>query len=138
MTPATPQPYPAYRPSGVEWLDDVPTHWEVLPGRACYTSEQILNQGMVEKTVLSLSYGQIKIRPEEKLHGLVPASFETYQLVEPGDIICRPTDLQNDWNSLRFGLSRQRGIITSAYIFACRPVQNYPGVMAICFCTPMI
>ena len=38
------------------------------------------------------------------------------QLVEPGDIICRPTDLQNDWNSLRFGLSRYRGIITSAYM----------------------
>ena len=71
------RPYPAYTPSGVPWLGDVPTHWEVLPGRACYTSEQILNHGIVEKTVLSLSYGQIKIRPEEKLHGLVPASFET-------------------------------------------------------------
>ena len=116
MTPASLHPYPAYRLSGVPWLGDVPAHWEVLPGRACYTSEQILNQGMVEKTVLSLSYGQIKIRPEEKLHGLVPASFETYQLVEPDDIVCRPTDLQNDWNSLRFGLSRDRGIITSAYM----------------------
>ena len=112
----TPQPYPAYKPSANGWLGDVPRHWEVLPGRACYTSEQILNQGMLEKSVLSLSYGQIKIRPEEKLHGLVPASFETYQLVEPDDIVCRPTDLQNDWNSLRFGLSGHRGIITSAYM----------------------
>ena len=25
----TPRPYPAYRPSGVEWLGDVPEHWEV-------------------------------------------------------------------------------------------------------------
>ena len=110
------RPYPAYKPSGVPWLGDLPEHWEVLPGRACYTSEQILNQGMLEKSVLSLSYGQIKIRPEEKLHGLVPVSFETYQLVEPDDIVCRPTDLQNDWNSLRFGFSRHRGIITSAYM----------------------
>jgi type I restriction enzyme S subunit len=23
--------YPAYKPSGVEWLGEVPTHWEVLP-----------------------------------------------------------------------------------------------------------
>ena len=22
------QPYPAYKPSGVEWLGDVPAHWE--------------------------------------------------------------------------------------------------------------
>ena len=36
--------------------------------------------------------------------------------MEPDDIVCRPTDLQNDCNSLRFGLSRHRGIITSAYI----------------------
>ena len=111
-----PHPYPAYKPSGVPWLGDVPQHWEVLPGRVCYSSEQTLNIGMAEKTVLSLSYGKIKIRPEEKLHGLVPASFETYQLIEPGDIVCRPTDLQNDWNSLRFGFSRHNGIITSAYM----------------------
>ena len=26
----TGQPYPAYRPSGVEWLGDVPAHWEVV------------------------------------------------------------------------------------------------------------
>ena len=110
------EPYRAYRPSGVPWLGGVPAHWEVLSGRACYTSEQILNRGMLENTVLSLSYGRIRIRPEEKLHGLVPASFETYQIVEPGDIVCRPTDLQNDWNSLRFGLSQHRGIITAAYI----------------------
>ena len=36
--------------------------------------------------------------------------------MEPRDIIIRPTDLQNDWNSLRFGLSHNRGIITSAYL----------------------
>ena len=27
----TGQPYPAYKPSGVEWLGDVPEHWEVVP-----------------------------------------------------------------------------------------------------------
>ena len=116
MTSTPIHPYPAYKLSGVAWLGEVPAHWQVLSGRACYTSEKILNQGMLEKTVLSLSYGQIKVRPEEKLHGLVPTSFETYQLVEPDDIVCRPIDLQNDWNSLRFGLSRHRGIITSAYM----------------------
>ena len=27
----TGQPYPAYKPSGVEWLGEVPEHWEVVP-----------------------------------------------------------------------------------------------------------
>lgn len=110
------RPYPAYKPSGVEWLGDVPEHWDVKPGFAAYRAKQARNTGMAETTVLSLSYGRIVIKPPEKLHGLVPASFETYQIVEPGDIIIRPTDLQNDWTSLRVGLSRHRGIITSAYL----------------------
>jgi type I restriction enzyme S subunit len=109
-------PYPEYKDSGVPWLGEVPAHWQQLPGRACYREKKISNTGMKEMTVLSLSYGQIVVKPEAKLHGLVPASFETYQIVDPGDIIVRPTDLQNDWNSLRFGLSHHRGIITSAYM----------------------
>ena len=110
------KPYPAMEDSGVEWLGEVPSHWTRLPGRACYREKKIPNKGLTETTVLSLSYGHIVVKPPEQLHGLVPSSFETYQIVEPGDIIVRPTDLQNDWNSLRFGLSRNRGVITSAYM----------------------
>ncbi len=113
----TGQPYPAYKDSGVEWLGKVPEHWAVLPGRACFVEKpKEPNLGLRETTVLSLSYGRIVVKPPEKLHGLVPASFETYQVVDPLDIVVRPTDLQNDRNSLRFGLSRFRGIITSAYM----------------------
>jgi type I restriction enzyme S subunit len=109
-------PYPTYKDSGVPWLGRIPAHWRQIPGRACYREKKVSNTGLKETTVLSLSYGQIVVKPPEKLHGLVPASFETYQIVDPGDIIVRPTDLQNDWNSLRFGLNRHRGIITSAYM----------------------
>ena len=108
--------YPVYKDSGVPWLETVPEHWHVLPGRACFFGKKVPNKGMQESTVLSLSYGQIVIKPPEKLHGLIPEFFETYQIVEPSDIIFRPTDLQNDWVSLRFGISRNKGIITSAYM----------------------
>ena len=110
------KPYPAMKDSGVPWIGKMPSHWTRMPGRACYREEKVLNNGLMETIVLSLSYGEIVVKPPEKLHGLVPASFETYQIVNPGDIIVRPTDLQNDWTSLRFGLSRARGIITSAYM----------------------
>ncbi|GGL93013.1 hypothetical protein GCM10010840_33880 [Deinococcus aerolatus] len=109
-------PYPAMKDSGVPWLGQVPEHWDVVPALAAYKSRGIKNTGMVEKTVLSLSYGRIVIKPEEKLRGLVPESFETYQIVEPGNIIVRTTDLQNDKNSLRIGHAKDRGIITSAYL----------------------
>ncbi len=114
------KPYPAYKNSGVSWLGEIPAHWDIKPGLAAYQTKQQKNIGMIESTVLSLSYGRLVIKPPEKLHGLVPASFETYQIINPGDIVIRPTDLQNDWNTLRVALAHNRGIITSAYL-ALRP-----------------
>jgi type I restriction enzyme S subunit len=110
------KPYPAYKDSGVSWLGEVPEHWQTLPALAVYKPKLIRNIGMFENTVLSLSYGRIIVKPPEKLRGLVPESFETYQIVDPGNIIVRTTDLQNDKTSLRIGHSKNRGIITSAYM----------------------
>jgi type I restriction enzyme, S subunit len=108
--------YESYKDSGVEWLGEIPSHWELQPGRAYLKPQKVKNTGNKVNTVLSLSYGKIVIKPEEKLHGLVPESFETYQIVEPGNIIVRATDLQNDRTSLRIGLVEDKGIITSAYL----------------------
>ncbi|GHX39285.1 Type I restriction-modification system, specificity subunit S [Vibrio cholerae] len=108
--------YEAYKDSGVEWLGDIPSSWELKPGFVAFSENKRSNKGMKENTVLSLSYGNIVVKPEEKLVGLVPESFETYQLVEPDDIIVRCTDLQNDKVSLRTGLAKNKGIITSAYL----------------------
>ena len=73
--------YPAYKPSPAPWLDEVPAHWGIMPAFSVLREKQIKNKGMIENTVLSLSYGKIVIKPPEKLHGLVPESFETYQIV---------------------------------------------------------
>jgi type I restriction enzyme, S subunit len=102
--------------SNVPWLGEVPAHWQTLPAFAAYRPRQVKNTNMIEKSVLSLSYGRIIVKPPEKLRGLVPDSFETYQIVDPGNIIVRTTDLQNDHTSLRIGQSHHRGIITSAYM----------------------
>ena len=109
-------PYPEYKESGVSWLGQIPAHWEARPAFGAFVPNHERNRGMKEKTVLSLSYGRIVVKPAEKLHGLVPESFETYQIVNPGDIVLRTTDLQNDHTSLRVGMVRDRGIITSAYL----------------------
>ncbi|KCX91569.1 restriction endonuclease subunit S [Acinetobacter nosocomialis] len=102
--------------SGVEWIGEIPEHWEITVGMLAFSENKRRNKGMLEETVLSLSYGEIIIKPAEKLVGLVPESFETYQIVEPNDIIIRCIDLQNDKTSLRTGLSNYNGIITSAYL----------------------
>jgi len=110
------QAYADYKDSGVDWLGEIPAEWDVKPGMVAFTENKRNNKGMKQDRVLSLSYGNIIIKPKEKLVGLVPESFETYQIIEAGDIIIRGTDLQNDKTSLRTGLAKDDGIITSAYL----------------------
>ena len=110
------QRYPACKNSGVEWLGEIPEHWEILPGLSFIFENKDRNKGMIRNTVLSLSYGKIRIKGENELTGLVPESFETYQFVNKGDLIFRPTDLQNDTVSLRSSISEYEGIITNAYL----------------------
>jgi type I restriction enzyme S subunit len=107
--------YEATRPDEF-WSTTVPAHWQVMPGMAVLTENKARNTGLTESQVLSLSYGRVIIKPVEKQRGLVPDSYEGYQILEPGDIVIRPTDLQNDQRSIRVGRVRDRGIITSAYI----------------------
>ncbi|TYO98563.1 type I restriction enzyme S subunit [Geothermobacter ehrlichii] len=110
------KPYPKYKDSGVEWLGEVPEHWDIKPLLAVSVERKVKNTGNIENNVLSLSYGKIIRRSVDTDFGLLPASFETYQIIEPGDIILRLTDLQNDQRSLRTGCAKERGIITSAYL----------------------
>lgn len=102
--------------SGVDWLGRVPKHWDVRPLFAEFDEHCEKNVGLKETRLLSLSYGKIIEKDISRNEGLLPESFETYQIVEEGDIILRLTDLQNDQTSLRTGLVPFRGIITSAYV----------------------
>jgi type I restriction enzyme S subunit len=101
--------------SDITWVDTIPINWEEKPLIQYAYERCIKNVGMVEDNLLSLSYGKVIDKDINTTDGLLPASFEGYQIVEPGNIILRLTDLQNDHKSLRTGLVTRRGIITSAY-----------------------
>jgi type I restriction enzyme S subunit len=108
--------YPQYKASEVEWLGDVPKHWKVDPMFGCASERYESNRGMLVDNLLSLSYGRIISKDVMTNEGLLPDSFETYQIVRRGDIVFRLTDLQNDKRSLRTALVEEDGIITSAYL----------------------
>ena len=107
--------YDSYKDSGVKWLREIPSHWVLLPGLAILKENKTKNTNLSEKTVLSLSYGKIIVKKDID-EGLVPADYKGYQIVRPGYIIIRCTDLQNDKVSLRTGLVKDEGIITGAYL----------------------
>jgi type I restriction enzyme S subunit len=102
--------------STIPWLRKHPARWRLIHGMAVLRLVTDKNLNLTENTVLSLSYGRIVIKSQDKLHGLIPATFDTYQVLWPGNIVVRPTDLQNDQNSIRVGIVRDHGIITSAYL----------------------
>lgn len=109
--------------SGIEWVGEIPTHWNIHPVYFYFGERKNKNRFGQEENLLSLSYGKIIRKDINTSEGLLPESFNTYNIVESGDIIIRPTDLQNDKRSLRTGLVRERGIITSAYI-ALKPIKE--------------
>src|SRR5699024_2676950 len=112
----TPARHVDLRVSEIPWIKAVPRHWGQTQFRAVFRPKRVKNTGMVESHLLSLSYGRIVPRDIGSSDGLVPESYETYQIVDPDDIIFRFTDLQNDKRSLRSARATERGIITSAYV----------------------
>lgn len=121
--------YPEYRESRIPWVGMVPVDWRVLPLLGLGTERYESNAGMKENNLLSLSYGRIVNKDMESNDGLLPESFETYQIVRPGDVVFRLTDLQNDKRSLRTASVGEVGIITSAYL-CVEPRDIHPGYFA--------
>ena len=109
--------------SGVEWIGEMPSNWQVK--YLFQLAEQVKNKNndLRVKNLPSLSYGKIKRKDIETTDGLLPASFDGYNIIEEGDIVMRLTDLQNDHTSLRVGRATERGIITSAYT-TVRPAKE--------------
>lgn len=104
------------RDSGIAWVGDIPAHWITHPLYFYFGERKNKNALGLETNLLSLSYGKIIRKDINSNGGLLPESFNTYNIIEKDDIIIRPTDLQNDKRSLRTGIAREHGIITSAYI----------------------
>ena len=108
-------PHVKMKATNIPWLKEIPEHWECVKLKMFCQDNREKNKGNIESCVLSLSYGNIIVK-KNVTFGLVPENYDSYQIVNPGNIILRLTDLQNDHKSLRTGLVKNRGIITSAYV----------------------
>ena len=111
--------------SGIPWIGMIPEHWETRTLSQMARVHFISNKNVHHQNLLSLSYGKIVCKDINTTEGLLPASFDNYQIVEDGNIVLRLTDLQNDHKSLRVGFSTQEGIITSAYL----AIEAFTGIL---------
>ena len=111
------------KPSGVNWIGEIPEYWEEKRLSQVATEYFVSNKMVHHQNLLSLSYGKIVRKNINTTEGLLPASFDNYQVVDDGIIVLRLTDLQNDHKSLRVGLAHEEGIVTSAYL-SIKPREN--------------
>ena len=102
--------------SGIAWIGEIPAEWSTNTAFQLFTQVKNKNTDLQEQNLLSLSYGKIKRKDIDTTEGLLPESFDGYNIIEANDIVLRLTDLQNDHKSLRVGISNERGIVTSAYL----------------------
>ena len=92
--------------TGIEYASQIPVTWNMHPLYVYFGERKHKNSLGRENNLLSLSYGKIIQKDINTNEGLLPESFNTYNIIEAGDIIIRPTDLQNDKRSLRTGLAK--------------------------------
>lgn len=90
--------------------------WKEAPLGQLVKEHRVSNQFVHHQNLLSLSYGKIVRRDIHANKGLLPASFDTYQIIDKDTIVFRVTDLQNDKRSLRVAISGEEGIISPAYV----------------------
>ena len=116
--------YPAYKPSGVEWLGEVPVHWEVKRIASLYS--EVVEAGNGDLPVLSVSihHGVSDSElSEEEMDRKVARSEDRskYKRVAPGDLVY---NMMRAWQGA-FGSVVVEGMVSPAYVVA-RPKTSLP------------
>ncbi|UMB60847.1 restriction endonuclease subunit S [Lutibacter sp. A80] len=107
------QRYNKYKNSGVEWLGEIPEHWEALANKYIFNlKKNQVGKNSDKYALLSLTLKGIVIRNIEN-GGKFPAEFNTYQEVKKGDFVFCLFDVEETPRCV--GLSNYEGMITGAY-----------------------
>ena len=118
-------PYPAYKPSGVEWLGDVPAHWDVRRLRNVLTGTNMRNQPDLPLLSVLRERGVIlrDVSNSEENHNFIPDDLTNYKVVKNGQFAMNK---MKAWQG-SYGVSQSDGIVSPAYyVFDVREVvQSY-------------
>ena len=101
--------------SGVQWIGEVPQHWEVCHLGSIFKENVRLNTEEKETNALQFRLGEI-ISKSKGNSKYIPISLSGYNIVEPNVIMINGLNLSFDFISQRVALVKERGVITSTYI----------------------
>ncbi|GHT22442.1 restriction modification system DNA specificity domain-containing protein [Endomicrobiia bacterium] len=107
--------YSKYKPSGIEWIGDIPYDWNIIRVKRVFKNAKTLVGNNVDKYErLALTKNGVIKRSKEDAKGLQPTQFEGYQILKENELIFRLIDLKNVKTD-RVGLSAYTGIVSPAY-----------------------
>ena len=107
------KPYPKYKPSGVEWLGDVPTGWDVKRFRFLFSESGEKIEGEIVGEMLSVSgYRGIEIKEyDDENRRRTDDELQGYRIVRPGQLVVNTMWL----NYTGLGVSPHEGHVSPAY-----------------------
>ena len=106
--------YDQYKQTEIPWIESLPAHWDQIRNGGLFNPHQDkVGEHYSTFDLLSLTTQGVRCKDIHDVKGKVPASYEDYQIVNPGDMVFCLFDL--DCSAVFSGLSEYRGMITSAY-----------------------
>lgn len=103
--------YPAYKPSGVDWLGEIPTHWEVNRNKRIFQEVNERSETGSEE-LLSVSHiTGVTRRSQKEVNMFLAESLEGYKLCQPGDLV-----INTMWAWMgALGITKEHGIVSPSY-----------------------
>lgn len=105
--------YESYKPSGISWIGEIPSHWEQSTLRKFLTL--FSEKGHGDKQLLSVTreLGVIVRNTEDKEenHNYIPDDLNGYKLVKQGQFV---VNKMKSWQG-SYGVSDYEGIVSPAY-----------------------
>lgn len=121
------RPYPTMKDSGVEFLGEVPEHWEVQPAKRFYweVDERSVSG---DEELLSVSHlTGVTPRSQKNITMFMAATYAGHKVCRPGDLV-----INTMWAwAAALGVSRHTGIVSPAYgVYRPRREANLLGEYA--------
>jgi len=81
--------YEQYRPSGIKWIGDIPTHWDVLPFKALFQISTEKNGKEIVGEMLSVSgYRGIEVKHyEHEEQKRAAEDLADYRVIRAGQLV---------------------------------------------------
>ncbi len=115
--------YSEYKDSGVQWLGEIPEHWEEQRMATLFTGDIEVNKDFEYKRAFKFNYGQLVPKNEIGEPEDYREVYVKYSKIKQGDILVNGLNLNYDFISQRVACAPSDGIITSAYV-VCRPRKD--------------